>query len=47
MGQIVNLTKQGIPFPDLNIGFLNKQWEYKNYSKHLIGVPKLSNPATL
>ncbi len=48
-GQIINLTKEGIPFPDLNMaGFLKQTMGIqKLFQAFTIGVPKLSNPATL
>jgi hypothetical protein len=48
-GQIVNLTKEGIPFPDLNMaGFLKQTMGIqKLFQAFTVGVPKLSNPATL
>jgi len=48
-GQIVNLTKEGIPFPDLNMaGFLKQTMGIqKLFQAFTVGVPKLSNPVTL
>ena len=48
-GQIVNLTKEGIPFPDLNMaGFLKQTMGIQKLFQGLtFGVPKLSNPVTL
>jgi len=47
--KILNLTKDGVPFPDLNIvGFLKQTFGIKEFLLAMsIGVPKLSNPATL
>lgn len=48
-GKIVNLTKEGIPFPDLNMaGFLKQTMGIQKVFQGLtFGVPKLSNPLTL
>ena len=48
-GKIINATKEGIPFPDLNMsGFLKQTMGIQKLFQALtLGVPKLSNPATL
>jgi len=48
-GKRVNLTKEGIPFPDLNMaGFLKQTMGIQKVFQGLtFGVPKLSNPLTL
>ena len=48
-GQIINITKPGIPFPDLNMaGFLKQTMGIQKVFQGLtFGVPKLSNPLTL
>jgi len=48
-GKIVNLTKEGIPFPDLNMaGFLKQTMGVQKVFQGLtLGIPKLSNPLTL
>ena len=48
-GQIINITKPGIPFPDLNMaGFLKQTMGIqKLFQAFTVGVPKLSNPVTL
>ena len=48
-GKIVNLTKEGIPFPQLDMaGFLKQTMGIqKLFQAFTLGVPKLSNPLTL
>jgi hypothetical protein len=48
-GKIINATKEGIPFPELNMsGFLKQTMGIQKLFQALtLGVPKLSNPATL
>lgn len=48
-GTILNATKEGIPFPELDMaGFLKQVMGIQQFLNAMtIGVPKLSNPATL
>jgi len=48
-GKIINATKEGITFPDLNMsGFLKQTMGIQKLFQALtLGVPKLSNPVTL
>ena len=48
-GTILNATKEGIPFPQLDIvGFLKQVMGIQQFLQAMtIGVPKLSNPVTL
>jgi len=48
-GKIVNITKEGIPFPELDMaGFLKQVMGIQQFLQAMsIGVPKLSNPFTL
>jgi hypothetical protein len=48
-GKIINVTKEGIPFPQLDMaGFLKQTMGIqKLFQAFALGVPKLSNPLTL